>query len=266
MAVYGRKSGGGGAAAINVVSTGLTLATGTLTNDLSTGVAGGQSVVGGTAAGDDLTLSSTANGTKGNINLGTSTYDEVNNRLGIMTTTPAYALDVRARIVQFGSNNAADGTRTNATDQTFRVFGTHYLTAEEPVTGFTGGSTATENFITFGGGTGLGNAATSITFYTAATTTTLTGTARLVIGSTGAITFPASGTFGAFGVAAAAQQVSGANLTNNVTVGGTDNTIANYTDLTTYATDAAAIRNNIYQLARKLKQVNDGLRALGWLT
>ena len=62
------------------------------------------------------------------------------------------------------------------------------------------------------------------------------------------------------------KQTSGENLTNNVTAGGTDGTIANYTDLTTYANDAAAIRNDIYQLARKLKQVNDGLRAYGLLT
>lgn len=67
-------------------------------------------------------------------------------------------------------------------------------------------------------------------------------------------------------VAAVVQQVSAANLTNSVTSGGTDNTITNWTDLTTYATDAAAIRNAVYQLARKLKQVNDGLRAYGLLT
>lgn len=69
-----------------------------------------------------------------------------------------------------------------------------------------------------------------------------------------------------FGVAVAAQQVSAANLTNSVTAGGTTDTIANYTDLTTYANDSAAIRNDIYQLARKLKQVNDALRLYGLLT
>lgn len=63
-----------------------------------------------------------------------------------------------------------------------------------------------------------------------------------------------------------AKPTSGANLTNNVTAGGTDDTISNWTDLTTYATDAAAIRNAIYQLARKTKQLNDGLRALGLMT
>lgn len=69
-----------------------------------------------------------------------------------------------------------------------------------------------------------------------------------------------------FGAGAASQQTSGANLTNNVTVGGTTDTIADFSDLTTYSNSAAAIRNDIYQLARKLKQVNDALRLYGLLT
>ena len=71
---------------------------------------------------------------------------------------------------------------------------------------------------------------------------------------------------GFFNAAPAVQQTSGANLTNNVTAGGTNDTIANFTDLSTYANDAAAIRNDIYQISRKLKQVNDGLRTLGLLS
>lgn len=59
------------------------------------------------------------------------------------------------------------------------------------------------------------------------------------------------------------QPTDGATLTNNVTVGGTTDTIADYSSLTVYATDAAAIRNDIYQLARKLKIVVDNLRSLG---
>lgn len=68
---------------------------------------------------------------------------------------------------------------------------------------------------------------------------------------------------GFLGAVPATQQTSGANLTNNVTSGGTDDTIANFTDLTIYSNDAAAIRNDIYQLSRKLKQINDGLRVFG---
>lgn len=69
-----------------------------------------------------------------------------------------------------------------------------------------------------------------------------------------------------FGATAVVKQTSGANLTNNVTSGGTTDQIDDFTSLTVYATDAAAIRNDIYQLAKKLKQINDGLRAYGLFT
>lgn len=59
------------------------------------------------------------------------------------------------------------------------------------------------------------------------------------------------------------QPVDGDTLTNNVTVGGTTNQIDDFTDLSTYATDAATIRNDIYQLARKVKIITDNLRTLG---
>lgn len=69
-----------------------------------------------------------------------------------------------------------------------------------------------------------------------------------------------------FNVPVVSQQASGGDLTNNVTAGGVDDSIDNWTSLTTYATDAAAIRDAVYQLARKLKQINDGLRAYGLFT
>jgi hypothetical protein len=59
------------------------------------GQTGGQTLNGDTAAGGNLTLSSTAHATKGKIVLGTaSAYDQVNDRLGIGTTSPAQALHV----------------------------------------------------------------------------------------------------------------------------------------------------------------------------
>lgn len=73
-------------------------------------------------------------------------------------------------------------------------------------------------------------------------------------------------TRGFFNTAPVVKQTSGADITNNVTVGGTNDTIANFTDLNIYANDSAAIRNDIYQLARKVKQINDGLRAYGLFT
>jgi len=76
-------------------STGLTNTTGTITANLSTGIAGGQTAFGGTASGENLTLRSTTNDTKGKIILGSlSAYDELNDRLGIGTTSPSTSLSV----------------------------------------------------------------------------------------------------------------------------------------------------------------------------
>lgn len=62
---------------------------------LGIGKAGGQSAIGGTAASENLTLSSTTNATKGKIILGTlSAYDQVNDRLGIGQTTPVSKVDI----------------------------------------------------------------------------------------------------------------------------------------------------------------------------
>lgn len=90
-------------------STGLTRATNTITSNLSTGISGGQSVIGGTASGDNLTLSSTSNATKGKILFGNSVYDEVNNRLGINTTTPLHGLDVKSN-TQYNRILGSSGT------------------------------------------------------------------------------------------------------------------------------------------------------------
>lgn len=56
----------------NPTFTGLTATATTLTNDLITGKAGGQVIIGGTGAGESITIISTSNATRGLINLGTS--------------------------------------------------------------------------------------------------------------------------------------------------------------------------------------------------
>ncbi len=71
-------------------------------DDLYGGVAGGQILTGGTAAGDDLTLRSTANATKGKIIFGGSAYDENLDRLGIGTQDPAYAIHLQATGTEIG--------------------------------------------------------------------------------------------------------------------------------------------------------------------
>ena len=61
---------------------------------LLAGRSGGQTLQGDTASGGNLTLMSTAHATKGKILFGTSAYDEINNRLGIGTTSPTAQLHI----------------------------------------------------------------------------------------------------------------------------------------------------------------------------
>lgn len=69
-----------------------------VTSYLSIGISGGQSAIGGTLAGNSLTLSSTTNVTKGKIIFGTSCYDEANNRLGIGTLAPTQDISIKEKM------------------------------------------------------------------------------------------------------------------------------------------------------------------------
>lgn len=79
-------NGGTGVSTGYTFSTGLNNASGTITAKLATGFAGSQSVIGGTASGESLTLSSTTNATKGSIIFGSSNYNESINCFGLGTT------------------------------------------------------------------------------------------------------------------------------------------------------------------------------------
>ena len=114
-------------------------------------------------------------------------------RLGIQGAATKALLDVRASggsatmlTACFGANEGTTaGTLSDSTDKAARVGLYHYDTDEEPYALFSSGGTNGANAINFGGGTSLMNAATSIGFYTAANSTTTTGTQRLLIDSSG---------------------------------------------------------------------------------
>jgi hypothetical protein len=84
----GDISPGAGGGTSYTFGTGLTNNAGTITNNLATGKAGGLSAIGGTAAGEDLTLSSTTNATKGKVRFGSncSYYDEAAQALFLRST------------------------------------------------------------------------------------------------------------------------------------------------------------------------------------
>lgn len=108
-------------------------------------------------------------------------WDSANTRLGVGTSAPAARLDVRGPNMLFG-----DGT-TDATSKTARLCVPHYTNAQAPSMFIASASTSTITSILVGGGSASYNAATQIQFYTAANTTTLTGTERMRIASDGTV-------------------------------------------------------------------------------
>jgi hypothetical protein len=101
--------------------------------------------------------------------------------LGVGTTTPTAKVDV------VGQNGIR--IRDVVTDNSNKrglLVGGHYSNAEEDVTLMTVDSTVDSNFLRFGGGPSSSkNAATHITFFTAATNTTLDGSERMRIDPSG---------------------------------------------------------------------------------
>ena len=83
-----------------------------------------------------------------------------------------------------GGNINSTG-RTNSTDKINRITSPHYTNAEEPVALISSYNVSGNNSIAYGGGSSLTNAVTYHSFYTAADTTTTTGSERLRIDSNG---------------------------------------------------------------------------------
>lgn len=72
------------------------------------GRSGGQTLIGGTASGNNLTLRSSSNATRGKVifgNAGTTAYDDVNDRLGVGTASPTEKLDVAGNILLTTAGN-----------------------------------------------------------------------------------------------------------------------------------------------------------------
>ena len=80
------------------------------------------------------------------------------------------------------SNTTADNTTKAA-----RMVLKHYNNASLPVYLFGAAATPGNNFLAFGGGNAIGNAATQLDFFTGATTTTAVGTSRMTINGAGNI-------------------------------------------------------------------------------
>lgn len=97
-------------------------------------------------------------------------------------------------------------------------------------------------------------------------THTLTDGSNIIVGSTTGTKIGTATTqkLGFYNATPVVQQTQGA-ITNSVTVGGSTGVIADFADLTTYSNSAAAIRNDIYQLALGLSGCIAALRTYGLL-
>ncbi|EKD30482.1 MAG: hypothetical protein ACD_78C00042G0004 [uncultured bacterium (gcode 4)] len=109
-----------------------------------------------------------------------------NGNVGIGTSSPSGMLDIASGWISLvlGADNAAF-SRTNLTAKTSRIGSYHYINAEKPVGLIMGSSDATNSYVGIGGNTSIMNAPTVINFFTAANTTTIYGTERMRIDSTG---------------------------------------------------------------------------------
>lgn len=192
-------------------STGLTRSTNTITSNLSTGVSGGQSVVGGTGASDNLTLSSTGSATKGKIVFGSSAYDETNNRLGVATASPSSPLHVVATgigttnsltdgIVLVNTTAATNGNQQNA--PSLRLGGQGFATTSSTsrdvsfVAGVTVAQGTTNPTGTFRILSSINGGALSTNLFSVSNTGVVTTGSNLSVGSSGSFTTNGNNTIG----------------------------------------------------------------------
>jgi hypothetical protein len=103
--------------------------------------------------------------------------------VGIGTSSPDTNLHVVAATT--GGQFIVASTETDATNKVGTVATQHYTNAEEPVLGLAIQSTSTENKVFIGGVFTQFNAATEIRFYTTSNNTTLGGSERVRINSSG---------------------------------------------------------------------------------
>jgi hypothetical protein len=117
----------------------------------------------------------------------TSSIDiAANGNVGINNSSPATTLDVSGNVLLVGSEFGLT-TRTNSTTKLSRLAMPPFINTNTHVSMIVGATTNTENIVVVGGGAFGQAAATSISFNTAATTTTDIGTERMRILSNGRV-------------------------------------------------------------------------------
>lgn len=143
--------------------------------------------LGDAAGADEWRVNDSGGANVANIDSDGNTY--LAGIVGVGTTSPVATfsgVDISSGGLSLivGADSAAK-TRTDNANKDGRVGAFHYDNDEEPMLMIYGATRAADNILTLGGGSALLNAATEIRFYTAANTTTLTGTERMRVESDG---------------------------------------------------------------------------------
>lgn len=129
------------------------------------------------------------NGTGGNAIQDSSVIvDDSDNVTGVNTLVVGGSTLATNTVATFVSGNSAiavTSSLTDATSKSANYCAAHYTNAEEPFQIVHGTSSSGSNVAGIGGGGASYNAATRISFYTAANSTTLTGTERARVDSSG---------------------------------------------------------------------------------
>jgi hypothetical protein len=165
-------------------------------------------------------------------------FVDASGRLGLGTSSPSSPLHVVGslgiEVTNLQVNNSAKSGRYTTT---------HYTTTEEPICIAVGFGNASESQVRIGGGTSNLNAATSVEFYTAANTTTVTGTERARIDSSGRLLVGADVDFGG-----GKHQVGNGNINIGTYIGaavGTYELIFNKARSSTIGTNTVVAANDL---------------------
>jgi hypothetical protein len=211
------------------------------------GAAGGQTITGGTAAGENLTLLSTSNATKGAVIFGTSSeYDHANERLGVGTLTPGAKLHALATTEQLRlgydasnyasttvsaagvvANTATGGQWTYRATSSSATLGAELITNGDFATNLAGWTDSGASW-SWSAGTALHTAGSSTTLTQAETVTngstyqigiTITGrTAGSIAVALGAVSVIESGSATSFSSTFARTVVAGATGSVNLVI------------------------------------------------
>lgn len=191
------------------------------------GLAGGQTLTGGTAASENLTLRSTAHATLGKVLLGTgAAYDETTTRIGVGTQSPAAELHALATTEQlrlgYDASNYASTTVSSLGQVTYSATGNQFTFKGSSGTATTGADLITNGSFaaSLSGWTDSGSSwawNTGVAAHTPGSASTLSQAFSVTSGQLYALRFTLARTAGSVTVSVGSDTIQNRGVTNAFT-------------------------------------------------